>query len=61
MPEKARKLRLGLKNLAILQGYFNYIFVHLRQKVHFRPEISPKILSTLGLNPIRKARSDLQL
>ena len=51
---------LGLKNPAILQGCFNYIFVHLRQKVRFRPEISPKILSTLGPNPTRKARLDFQ-
>ena len=50
---KSPKVRLGLKNLAILQGYFNYIFVHLRQKARFRPEISPKILSTLGPNPAR--------
>ena len=50
---KSPKVRLGLKNLAILRGYFNYIFVHLRQKVRFRPEIIPKILSTLGPKPAR--------
>ena len=38
MPEKTRKLiKLGLKNLAMLQNYFDYIFVHLRQKAHLRP------------------------
>ena len=52
---------LGLKNLAMLPSYFDYIFVHLRQKVRLRPEISPTFLSTLGPNPIRKARPDLQL
>ena len=44
-------MKLGLKNLAILQSYFDYIFVHRRQKVRFRPELIPKFLSTLGPNP----------
>ena len=61
MPEKTRKFKLGLKNLAMLPSYFDYYFVHLRQKVRLRPELSPKILSTLGPNPTRKARPDLQL
>ena len=39
---------LGLKNLAMLLSYFDYIFVHLRQKVRLRPKLSPKFLSTLG-------------
>ena len=39
MPEKKRKLKLGMKNLAMLPSYFNYIFVHLRQKARLRPEI----------------------
>ena len=36
MPEKTHKLRL--KNLAMLPNYFD-IFVHLKQKARFRPEI----------------------
>ena len=50
-----------MKNLAMLPDYFDYIFVHLRQKVRLRPESSPKFLSTLSPNPTRKARPDLQL
>ena len=52
-----------MKNLAILPDYFDYIFVHLRQKVRLRPESSPTFLSTLSPNPnpTRKARPDLQL
>ena len=45
----------------MLPGYFDCIFVHLRQKVRLRPVLSPKFLSTLGPNPTRKARPDLQL
>ena len=45
----------------MLPNYFDHIFVHVRQKVRLRPELSPKFLSTLGLNPTRKARLDLQL
>ena len=45
----------------MLPIYFDYIFVHQRQKVRLKPELSPKFLSTLGLNPTRKARLDLQL
>ena len=52
---------LGLKNLALLPSYFDYIFVHLRQKARLRSDLNPKFLSTLGPNPNRKARSDLQL
>ena len=62
MPEKKKnKVNLGLKNLTMLPSYFDYIFVHLSQKVRLRPELSPKFLSTLGPNPTRKARPDLQL
>ena len=42
-------------------SYFDYIFVHLRQKVRLKPELSPKFLSSLGPKPTRKARPDLQL
>ena len=35
------------------KSYFDYIFVHLRQKVRLRPELSPKFLSILGPNPAR--------
>ena len=51
MPEKKTKLRLSLKNLAMLLSYFDYIFVHLRQKARLRPELNPKFLWTLGPNP----------
>ena len=50
-----------MKNLAILPSDFNYVIVYLRQKVRLRPDISPKFLLTLGPNPTRKARPDLQL
>ena len=53
MPEKIPKVKLGLKNLAMLPSYFDYIFVHLRQKVRLRPELSPKFLSTLDPNRAR--------
>ena len=59
--QKNPKVKLGLKNLAILPSYFDYFFVHLWQKVRLRPELSPKFLSTLGPNPTRKARPHLQL
>ena len=55
------KSKLGLKNLAMLPSYFDYIFVHLRQKVRLRPELSPKFMSTSGPKPTRKFRADLQL
>ena len=45
----------------MLPSYFDCIFVHLKQKVRLRPELSPKFLSTLGPNPTRKALPDLQL
>ena len=45
----------------MLPSYFDYIFVHLRQKVCLKPELSPKFLLTLGLNPTLIARPDLQL
>ena len=35
----------------MLQNYFDYIFVHLRQKARLRLELSPKFLSALGPNP----------
>ena len=37
----------------MLPNYFDYIFVHVRQKVRVRPELCPKFLSTLGPNPAR--------
>ena len=45
----------------MLPSYFDYIFVRVRQKARLRPDLSPKFLSTLGPNPTRKARPDLQL
>ena len=53
MPEKKAKVKLALKNLAKLPSYFDYIFVHRRQKIRLRPELSPKFLSILGPNPAR--------
>ena len=50
---KNPKVKLGLKNLAILPSNFDYFFVHLRQKVRLRPEFSPTFFSTLGPNPAR--------
>ena len=47
------KVKLGLKNSAMLSSYFEYIFVHLRQKVCLRPELRTKFLSTLSQNPAR--------
>ena len=60
-PPGTNRVKLGLKNLAKLPSYFDYIFVHLSQKVRLRPELSPKFLLTLDPNPTRKARPDLQL
>ena len=37
----------------MLPSYFDYIFVHLRQKARLRPELSQKLLSTWGPNPAR--------
>ena len=42
MPKKKTKVKFGLKNLAMLASYFDYIFVLLRQKAHLGPELSPK-------------------
>ena len=36
-----------------MSSYFEYIFVHLRQKVRLRPELRTKFLSTLSQNPAR--------
>ena len=77
MPEKNPKVKLCLKNLAILPSYFDCIFVHLKQKERLRPELSPEIVVNFRYepranpnqnpnpnpnpNPTRKARPDLQL
>ena len=61
MPQKNPKVKLGLKNLAMLQRYFDYIFVHVKQKARFKPKLSPKCFSTSGPNPTGKACPDLQL
>ena len=45
----------------MLPSYFDFIFVHLRQKACHRLELSPKFFSTLGPKSIRKVRADLQL
>ena len=57
MPEKNPKVKLGLKNLAMLPSYFDYIFVHQRQKVRLRSEISVNFRP----NPTLKARLELKL
>ena len=44
-----------MKNLAMLPSYFDYVFVHLRQKVRLTPELNLKFLPTLGPTPTRKA------
>ena len=48
-----QRVKLGLKNLAMLPRYFDYIFVHLKQKVRLQPVFSPKFWSTLDSNPAR--------
>ena len=53
MPKKNPKVKLDLKNLAMLPSYFDYYFVPIRQKLRLRPELSPKFLSTLGPSPAR--------
>ena len=40
---KNPKVKLGLKKSAMLPSYFDCNFVHLRQKVCLRPELSPKL------------------
>ena len=57
MPEKNPKVKLGLKNLAMLPSYFDCIFVLLRQKVRLRPEI----FVNFRPEPDLKSRPDLQL
>ena len=44
----------------MLPRYFDYVFVHLKQKVRLA-QIKPKFLSTLGPTPTRKTQPDLQL
>ena len=39
---KKTKVKLGLKNLAMLLSYFDHIFMHLRQIARLRPELGPK-------------------
>ena len=51
MPEKNSKVKLGLKNLAILPSNCDYFLVHLKQKVRLRPELSPTFSLTLAPNP----------
>ena len=36
--QKKPKFKSGLKNLAVLANYFDYIFGHLRQKARLRPK-----------------------
>ena len=62
MPKKKTKVKLDLKNFAMFPNYFDYIFVHLRQKARLRPELLPKFLPTLDPNPdqsrIRPEKTD---
>ena len=48
MPEKKPNVNSGLKNLAMLPSYFDYIFVHLRQKARLRPESNRKFIQHLA-------------
>ena len=41
MTEKKSKVKLGQKNLAMLPSYFDYIFVHLREKLTSQARIKP--------------------
>ena len=61
MPEKKTKVKLDMAKFEMLPSYFDYIFVHLRQKVRLMPELSTKFLSSLGPNATPKARPDLRL
>ena len=45
----------------MLSSYFDYSFVHLRQKVRLRPELSSKFPSTLGPNPNSNQKSPVLL
>ena len=56
MPEKKTKVKLHLKNLAMLPSYFDNIFVHLRQKATSQARIKPEIFVNFGPNPTRKRR-----
>ena len=53
MPPKRTEVKLGLKKLAMLPSYFDYIFVHVKTKSTSQAQIKPEILSTLGPNPAR--------
>ena len=43
MPKKT-KVKLDLKTLAVLPGYFGYIFVHQRRKAHISPNSAGKVI-----------------
>ena len=45
----------------MLPSYYNYIFVHLRQKGRFLARIKPKIFVNFRPEPDPKSPSDLQL
>ena len=63
MPKKT-KVKLGMKNLEMLPSYFDYIFVHLRQKARLKARIKSKIFVNfrpepcLNPNPTQKAWPD---
>ena len=38
---KNTKVKLGLKSLAMLPSYFDYVFVQIRLKAHLRLELNP--------------------
>ena len=59
MPEKRTKVKLALKNLSKLPSYFDYIFVHLRQKVRLRPEYKPEIFVNFRPEPDPKSPARL--
>ena len=61
MPEKKTKLKVGLKNLAMLSSYFDYIFVHLRQKNTSQARIQPEILVNCRPEPEPDSKNPAQL
>ena len=42
---------IGLKNLAMLPSYFDYIFVHLKQKARLRPVFNSEIFVNFRTRP----------
>ena len=63
-PNHARKnpkVKLGLRNWAMLPSYFDCIFVHLRQKARLRSELSPKFFVNFWPEPQPDSKSPARL